>query len=61
MATDGPEDESRDEATEHGVPISERTVKTEYTSFVELRCGITLQNDVETEQILSSSGDETVD
>ena len=53
--TDGLADENRDEATEDGVAISERTVKTEYISLAELRCGITLQDDIEADEGRQSS------
>ena len=57
--TDGLVDENRDESPEDGMTVSERTVKTEYTSLAELRCGITLQDDIETDgRGLSSGSDE---
>ena len=60
--TDGLTGENRTEATEDGVPISERTVTTEYMSLAELRCGITLRDDAETDgRRRSSKSDEQVE
>jgi len=52
---DGIEDENRDEAPADDRTSSEKTVTTESTSLAELRCGITLRDDIETEPTSRSS------
>lgn len=54
--TDGPIDENRDEATDDSMAISERTVTTEHMSPAELRCGITLLDEIEAAKRRQSSG-----
>jgi len=53
---DSLEDENRDESPADGGTISEETVTTEHTSLAELRYGITLRADIETEPTRQSSG-----
>ncbi len=46
---DGLEDENREGGPADDGTMSEETVTTEYTNLAELRCGITLRDDIETE------------
>jgi len=59
MATeeqDGLADENPDEGAADSRTITEKTITTEHTSLAELRCGITLRDDIETEPRGQSSG-----
>ena len=59
MATeeqDGLADENPDEGAADSQTISEQTMTTEHTSLAELRCGITLRADIESEPTDQSSG-----